>query len=226
MSDVALAAEPRTETGSGPAGRLRRAGRVPAVVYGLDAPARAVTVARRDLEHILHSAAGTNTLVSLELDGEGILTLIRQIQRHPTRGELLHVDFVRVRRDVAVTAEVPVHLEGEAPGTREGGLLEQALFALAISAKPEVIPVAITVDVTGLGLGDQCFVRDVPVPPGVEVLTDPDELVVQVAVPRGVAAPETAEAGPGAAEAAGEPAAGTPGATTAEGDGPGEPAAG
>jgi large subunit ribosomal protein L25 len=223
MTDVALNAEPRSETGSGPAGRLRRAGRVPAVLYGLDAPARPVSVARRDVEHILHSASGANTLVALHLDGEDTLTLIRQVQRHPTRGELLHVDFVRIRRDVAVTAEVPVHLDGEAPGTRAGGILEQALFTLSISAKPADIPVALVVDVSGLDLGGQLFVRDVPAPAGVTLLADPDELVVQVAVPRGVAAAAgEAEGGAGeAAPAAGEAAAGAPGPGGPGGDEPG-----
>ena len=109
MPDVTLTAEPRTERGSGPAGRLRRTGKVPAVVYGLEADAQSVTVVGRELERILHGAGGANTLITLQLGtgGDDALALVRQIQRNPTRGDLVHVDFVRVRRDVAVSAEVP-----------------------------------------------------------------------------------------------------------------------
>src|SRR6476620_6427773 len=99
MPDVTLTAEPRTEHGSGPAGRLRRTGKVPAVVYGLDADAQSVTVVGRDLERILHGAGGANTLITLHLGtGDDALALVRQIQRNPTRGDLVHVDFVSVRR--------------------------------------------------------------------------------------------------------------------------------
>ena len=118
MPDVTLTTEPRTEQGSGPAGRLRRAGKVPGVVYGLDADPQSVTVVGRELERILHGEGGTNTLITLQLDGDDALALARQIQRHPTRGDLVHVDFVRVRRDVAVSAEVPLQTEGEPPGVR------------------------------------------------------------------------------------------------------------
>ena len=121
--DVVLQAEPRTERGSRPAGRLRRAGQVPAVVYGLGGDTLAVTVPARELDHIL--AHGVNTLITLKLDGDDQLALARQVQRHPTRGDLVHVDFVRVSTDVAIAAEVALHLVGEAVGVRDGGLLEQ-----------------------------------------------------------------------------------------------------
>src|SRR5438270_3217714 len=114
MADITLAAELRTERGSRPAGRLRRRGLVPAVIYGLGTDTRAVVVPSHELGHALAGESGANTLITLQVDGESILTLARQIQRHPTRGDLVHVDFIRIRRDVAVTAEIPVHLTGEA----------------------------------------------------------------------------------------------------------------
>ena len=148
MPDITLATEPRTLLGSRPSGRLRRQGKVPAVVYGLGTDAVSVTVPSRELQHILAGESGANTLITLDVDGESVLTLARQIHRHPTRGELVHVDFIRIRRDVAVSAEIPLHLIGEPTGVRDGGLLEQLMFNLTIEAMPGNIPVAIEIDVS------------------------------------------------------------------------------
>jgi large subunit ribosomal protein L25 len=183
--DVVLVTEPRSERGSRPAGRIRRAGRVPAVVYGRGADAVAVTVAARELNHIL--ANGVNTLITLKLDGADQLALARQVQRHPTRGDLVHVDFVRVSTDVAIAAEVAVHLLGEAAGVRDGGLLDQSVFALTVEAKPQDIPGQVEVDISALAIGDQLRVADLPLPAGVTTAVDPETLVAQVVAPRGVA---------------------------------------
>src|SRR4051794_34319304 len=98
MADIKLLAEPRAEKGSRPAGRLRRDGKVPAVVYGLGDDTVPVTVSARELGHILAGESGANTLINLQVEGDDVLTLVRQIHRHPTRGELMHVDFIRIRR--------------------------------------------------------------------------------------------------------------------------------
>jgi len=184
MPDIILAATKRSEHGSRPSGRLRRSGLVPAVVYGLGADPVPVTVPARELGHVLAGESGANTLISLDVEGESILTLTRQIQRHPTRGEFLHVDFVRIRRDTAVTAEIPVHLIGEPIGVKDGGLLEQSLFHLTIEAKPADIPVAIEIDVTELQIGDQLHVSSLPLAAGVVALHEADAVVAQVAAPR------------------------------------------
>jgi large subunit ribosomal protein L25 len=180
--DVVLQAEPRAERGSRPSGRLRRAGQVPAVVYGRGGDTLAVTVPARELNHIL--AHGVNTLITLKLDGADQLVLGRQVQRHPTRGDLVHVDFVRVSTDVAIAAEVALHLVGEAVGVRDGGLLEQAVFSVTVEAKPQDIPGEVEVDVSELAIGDQLRVSDLPLPPGVISTLDPETLVVQVSAPR------------------------------------------
>ena len=186
MSDVTLNVEPRAELGSGPAGRYRREGKVPATVYGLEADPQSVLVGARELERILHGASGANTLITLNLGEGDALALARQIQRHPTRGDLVHVDFVRIRRDIAVAADIPLHVEGEAPGAKAGGLLEQLLFSVTIEAMPGSIPNSLTVDVSELELGDQIHISDLPIPAGVTIQHDPEELVVQVAIPRGL----------------------------------------
>ena len=203
MADVILNAEPRTELGSGPAGRYRRAGLVPAVVYGLESDPISINVGERELDRLLHGASGANTLINLKLDAGDALALARQIQRHPTRGDLVHVDFVRVSRDVAVSAEVPLHIEGDAPGSREGGLLEQLLFTVTVEAMPGNIPDSLTVDISNLLLGDQLHISDLPVPSGVTLLHDAEELVVHVTIPRGLGDEEGGEGEEGEAAEAG-----------------------
>jgi large subunit ribosomal protein L25 len=192
MPDITLASEPRTELGSRPAGRLRREGKVPAVVYGLGSDTVSITVPSRELQHILAGEAGANTLINLDVDGESVLTLARQIHRHPTRGELVHVDFVRISRDVAVSAEIPIHLLGEAEGVKDGGLLEQLMFHLTIEAMPGNIPVSIEIDVSELAIGDQLRLEQVPLPEGVTTQVEVETVVAQVAAPR-VAAEEAEE---------------------------------
>ncbi len=223
-ADNTLIAEDRTVVGSRPAGRLRRAGKVPAVMYGLETDTVKVAVPSRELNHILAGESGANTLITLKMNGEEHLTLARQIQRHPTRGDLLHVDFIRVRRDVAVAAEIPVNLVGEAEGVRDGGILEQLVFTLSIEAKPEDIPPGVDMDVSALTIGDQLRIADLRLPAGVAVQQEPDELVVQIVMPRVVEEPEPEEAEEGE-EVEGEVPEGEEGeAPAAAGEGEGEAA--
>jgi large subunit ribosomal protein L25 len=220
MADATLTAEPRTGKGSRPAGRTRREGLVPAVVYGLGTDTISVSVNARELQHILSGGSGTNTLITLQLSEGSQLALARQIQRHPVKGTLLHVDFVRVRADQAIAADVPIHLEGEAEGAKRGGLLEQMMFSLTIEALPRDIPQAITHDVTAMELGDQIYVRDLVIPGNVTVTTDPDDMVVQISAPRVAEEEAPAEGAEGAeGEAAGEGGGAAP---AAESSGSGE----
>jgi large subunit ribosomal protein L25 len=220
MADVILKAEPRSSLGSRNAGRYRREGKLPAVVYGLENETLSVLVSAHDLDHALHSESGANTLITLQLDGEDdALALARQIQRHPTRNELVHVDFVRVRRDVAVTAEIPLTLEGDPQGAKEGGMLEQVLFTLTVEALPGNIPNEITVDISALGLGDQLHIANLTIPSGVDVQHEPDELVAQVSVPRGL---EDEEAEGEGEEGEGAEGEGGEGAAEASSDGGGD----
>ena len=201
MPDITLASEPRTELGSRPSGRIRRQGKVPAVVYGLGNDPVSITVPARDLSHILAGESGANTLISLSVAGDDVLTLVRQIQRHATRGDLVHVDFVRIRRDVAVSAEVPVHMVGEATGAKDGGIVEQLVFSLTVEAMPGNIPVALELDISALGIGDQLHASDLTLPEGVTTQLDAETVVVFIAAPRVATEDETAEAGEeGAAE--------------------------
>jgi large subunit ribosomal protein L25 len=215
--DIILVAEPRSERGSRPAGRLRRAGSVPAVVYGLDTETLSIKVPARELTNAL--AKGANTLITLKLDGDEALTLARQVQRDPTRGDLQHVDFIRVRTDVAVAAEVPLHLVGEPEGVKSGGIVEQLIFNLAIEAKPQDIPGEIEYDISALEIGDQVRVGELTLPPGLAVMVDADELVAQVVAPRVVEEEEPeAEEGEEGEGVEGEAAEGEGEAPSAEGE--------
>ncbi len=212
MSDVKLSVEPRTLFGSGPSGRYRREGKVPATVYGLDSDPQSVLCNGRELERILHGASGANTLITLNLGDGDALALARQIQRHATRGDLVHVDFVRISRNIAVAAEIPLHLEGEAPGARQGGLLEQLLFSVTVEAMPGNIPNELVIDVSMLELGDQIHVSDLKVAAGVEIQQEADALVAQVAIPRGLGDEEAGEGEEG--EGGDSPAAAAEGGDT------------
>jgi large subunit ribosomal protein L25 len=215
MSDITLASEPRTDFGSGPSGRLRRTGKVPAVVYGLGTDSLSISVDARELSHALSGESGANTLITLDVAGESVLTLARQVHRHPTRGEYVHVDFVRISRSIAVSAEIPVHLTGEPVGVRDGGLLEQLMFQLTVEAMPGNIPVSLEHDITGLAITDQLHVRDLALPTGVSTSADPDAVVAQVSARR-TAGGGPGEEGEGAEGAAGEAAGAEP---AGEGDG-------
>jgi large subunit ribosomal protein L25 len=220
MADATLAAQRRSAYGKGAAGRTRREGLVPAVVYGLGAENVPVTVPSRELGHMLASAAGANTLFTLKLDGTDQLALARQIQRHPVKGTLLHVDFVRVRADQTIQADVPVHLTGDAEGVGRGGVLEQFLYTVSVEAKPADVPNSLEIDISALEIGDAAHVRDLSVPSGVVIMNEADDVLAQISAPR-VAEEEVAAVEGEAAE--GE---GAPGAEGAGGEGGGESAGG
>jgi large subunit ribosomal protein L25 len=220
MPDITLVSEPRTDTGSGPSGRLRRAGKVPAVVYGLGADPVSISVPALELAHVLAGEAGANTLITLDVDGESVLTLARQIHRHPTRGEFVHVDFVRIRRDQTVSAEIPVNLHGEPKGVKDGGLLEQLMFHLTIEAKPGNIPVSLDHEIAALEIGDQVLVGAIALPDGVITPVDEAQVVAQVTARRSAAArDELGEGEVEGEEAEGGAPAASASAAESEGDG-------
>ncbi|MDQ1491699.1 MAG: large subunit ribosomal protein [Actinomycetota bacterium] len=217
MQEVTLVADVGRPVGKSAARKIRREGKVPAVVYGLGTDPEAVAVPSRELQHILGGAGGANTLINLDLSGRGELVLARQVVRHPVRHTLVHLDFIRVRRDQAVSAEVPIHLVGEAAGLRDGGMLEQSTFTLSIEAKPGDLPAGIEVDVSALGIGDSLTVGDLVLPSGVVTTQEAGDLVVHVVQPRGLDLGEEAEAPEGeAAEGAEGAEAGEGGSASAE----------
>ncbi len=205
MADTKLVAELRSDKGSRPAGRLRREGRLPGVVYGLGEDSVSVTVNAHQLGTILSSKTGANTLITLQIDGTDQLALARQIQRDAVRGSLVHVDFIRVRADQTIQAEVRIDLQGEPEGLSQGGMLEQMMHTLTVEGKPGQLPPEIVHDVSALELGEQLHVRDLAIPAGIVVVTDSEELIATISVPRGLEEEEAAaEEGEGEEGAEGE----------------------
>jgi large subunit ribosomal protein L25 len=194
MADYTLIAEGGRTTGTRPSGRLRSGGRVPAVVYGHGSAPLSISVDGRELRHALSTDAGLNQLLNLEVDGTRLLALARELQRHPVRNTVIHVDFQIVGRDEVISAEVPITLVGEAKEVEVvKGVIEQPLLSLTINATPGNIPSAIEVDITELQVGDQIRVGELGLPAGVTTDVDPDEAVVIVA-PAAVEIDETADA--------------------------------
>lgn len=209
MREVSLAAETRHGKGSAESRRLRGQGKVPGVLYGHGIEPQALTVDARSLRAALSQEAGLNALLSLDVGGSRHLAMARQLQRHPVRGTLAHVDFVVVGRDEVVSADVPVRLVGEAEDVhRQDGMIEQQLFTLQVNATPGNIPNEIDVDVSGLRVGDAVRVGDLKLPSGVTTDLDSEEPVVLATastVSAEVAAEEEAAAEEAAAEVEGEP---------------------
>ena len=205
MSEYKLAAENRSEAGKGAARRLRASGRVPAVLYGHGTKPQHLSVDARQFGQALRTDAGVNVLISLEVGRNQHLALAKEIQRHPVKGSLIHVDFIQVRRGEKVHVQVPVHLVGEAPGAREGGILDQDLYQLNVEAEVTAVPEAVEADVSGLGIGDVLRVADLKAPDGAVILDDSEASVVSVVAPTVEAEPEAEEGEEGeAAEGAEE----------------------
>jgi large subunit ribosomal protein L25 len=193
MSEYKLAAENRSEAGKGAARRLRASGRVPAVLYGHGTKPQHLSVDARQFGQALRTDAGVNVLISLEVGSDQHLALAKEIQRHPVRGSLIHVDFIQVRRGEKVHVQVPVHLVGEAPGAREGGIVDQDLYQLNVEAEVTAVPEAVDADVSGLGIGDVLRVADLKAPEGAAILDDPEASVVSVVAPTVEPEPELEE---------------------------------
>ena len=179
MAEIQLTAETGREPGSRSSKRLRREGKIPAVVYGHGADPVAIAVDARELRHALNTDAGVNALVNLSIDGSSQLTMARVLQRHPVRNTVTHVDFQVVRRDEVMSADVAFTLVGEAKDvTNNDGVVDQSLFSLTINATPSAIPAHIEVDISELTIGDAIRVGDLKLPSGVTTDTDPEEAIV------------------------------------------------
>ena len=185
MSEVTLIAESGRTTGTRPSRRLRGSGRVPAVVYGAGADAELITIERGDLRHALNTEAGRNALIRLEFDGQSFLTLVREIQRHPVRRDVTHVDFLKVDETKPVEIDVPIALVGEPTQvTVMGGMIEQRINTVRVRVRPDQIPNAIEVDVSGMRLDRSILVKDLELPEGSVMLSKPQQAVVTAELTR------------------------------------------
>lgn len=180
---VSLTAEPRTELGKGPTGRLRRTGRVPAIIYGYEVEPTAVHVDALELYHALHTEAGRNVMIRLQHDGDTTLVFARDLQIHPVRQEVVHVDFLAVDRNAQISVEVPVHLIGEDDTAEDDGVLNQVLYTVPIAVKPLDVPNYLELDVTGMAIGDVKRVEDLTLPSGADFEIEAERTVVTINAP-------------------------------------------
>jgi large subunit ribosomal protein L25 len=184
MQQETLHATKRVTSGSRPSKRLRRDGRVPGVVYGSTIEPQPVHVSARDLYAVLHTDAGLNAIIELDVEGSTVLTVAREVQRHPARGEIEHLDFIEVRMDTEIDAEVGIDYLGIPIGVRdEGGMVETIENSITISALPNAIPSSIEVDIEHLAMGDTLKVSDLPVIDGVTYAADEDAPLLIVTAP-------------------------------------------
>ena len=184
-NQVKLSARPRSLAGRNAVKQVRANGAVPAVIYGAHETPANLEVDRKALQTILSHAASEHVLVELEIAGAGNkLSLIQEVQHHPVRGDILHVDFHAVSMTETITSEVPIEPTGEAAGVKTGGgLLQQQVRALEIECLPQNLPDVLVVDVSALEIGDSIHVKDITLPQGVTAITDGDITVFLVSEP-------------------------------------------
>jgi large subunit ribosomal protein L25 len=212
MSKVVLSAKNRGKAGSSESRRLRRSGRIPAVIYGRSGQAVAIDLDAqefvRGVRHISES-----TIVKVEVDGKEYDAFVKDTQRNIVDGDILHVDFYEVESGVSLRARVSLHLHGNPVGVREGGILETPLHEIEVECLPKDLPERIDVDISGLKVNQSLHVRDIPLGEGVRLISGADQVVALVKFAKAEAAPAPAEAeaaaaaAPGAAPAAAAPAA-------------------
>ena len=204
MDEIVLTASTDRATGTRTSRRIRRDGRVPGVLYGLGAESVTIAVDWSDLRRALTTEAGVNAIIQLEVEGERHMSIVKDLQRHPVRRDVLHIDFLRIDPTRDVTVDVPIVMVGEA---REliaaDGMVDQNLFTLSVNAPPDRIPNELKIDISDLTVGDSIRVGDLALPVGVSTDMDPEEAVAVGTITRStleaIAAEEAAAA---AAEAA------------------------
>lgn len=211
-TQVKMQGAPRAEIGKGATGRLRKTGRTPAIVYGRGIEPTTVHVDALELYHALHTEAGLNVLVRLEVEGEEHLTIVREIQRHPVRGDVMHVDFQAVDRNQLIPADIPVRLHNEDSPREAGGVVNLILHTVPIHVTPLSVPSEFELDLDGMTIGDVLRVEDLAaqLPEGATFDIEDDRTVVTINAPMAEIV-ETEEEGEEAAAAGAE-------AAEAEGD--------
>ena len=189
MAENALSISIRENTGKGVARKLRAVGRIPGVCYGKQDAPISIDLDPKQLRRLLEGGdAGMNTLLDLEVVGGGALdgrtVLVRELQKDPVRGHYLHADLYTVDMEQAIEVSVPLHISGKAAGIEQGGILDQALREIEIECRPDAIPNEILVDVSALEVGQSLHVRDIELPAGVKLRSDPELSVLSVVAPQ------------------------------------------
>jgi large subunit ribosomal protein L25 len=199
-----LKAVPRSETGKNWARKMRATGRIPAVVYGHHEETRMLSVDAHELDLLFSRVHWQNAIIGLEIEGEraGVRALVREVQSHPFRGDVLHVDFQQIHAGEKVNVEIPIRLIGaaNAPGVKVGGILMNTISDLEVRCLADRIPEVIEIDVSHLEIGDSIHLREITLPEGVEALIDGERTICSVTPPTVVAAEEPTEEAAATAE--------------------------
>jgi large subunit ribosomal protein L25 len=204
MATASLSATIRNERGTGVARKLRQSGNVPAVIYGHGREPQSLAINTREVERLLGTISAGSTVIELNMDGTTARTLIREIQRHPFKRSIIHIDFQELVAGEKVTVSVPLRFTGTADGVRNsGGILEETMHQVHVRVDPSLIPDHIDVDVTPLTIGHSFHIRDLKLPEGIAILDDAGATVCVCTAPKAVEEPVAGTEV--AAEAAAEP---------------------
>jgi large subunit ribosomal protein L25 len=199
MSDTVLVAETGRPTGSAASRRLRAEGAIPAVIYGQGMEPLSISVNRRDLRLALSGGAGMNTVLDLTVDGTVYPAIVKDIQRHPVRRTVSHVDFIQINLSESITVSVPLRLVGEATDVENNnGLVDPAVDSIEVVTTPRLIPDEIVVDISSMTMDSVIRLSDIELPQGVEATGDPDTTVVTVIALRAEPTADELEATEGA----------------------------
>ena len=184
ITTVSLAAQRRDTAGKGPARQMRMVGRIPAVVYGRGRDSESLSVSAADVDKLLATHERASTIISLAIDGDSVKVLIRDVQRHPLRRDITHLDFYEIHEGESITVTVPIHLEGSPDGVRNaGGTLDQVLREVQIAVLPRHIPERLELEVTALTIGQSLHVRDLVIE-NANILTDGEMTICSIIPPR------------------------------------------
>jgi large subunit ribosomal protein L25 len=218
MSQTTLVAQSGRTTGSPASRRLRAEGHIPGVLYGHGMTPLSLSVERRDLRLALSGAAGVNTVLSLEVDGKKYPAVIKELQRHPVKRTVSHIDFLQVNMNEEITVHVPLRLEGESKAVAAaGGLVDPAVDTIEVTTTPNTMPNEFVIDITDMQPGDVIRLADIPMPQGVTANGDPEMPVVTILVTSAAEAEaDLAEAGDGEGEAGEGESGDAPAADAAE----------
>lgn len=206
MEQVKIKVQKRDGTGKQIAKSLRRQGMVPAVVYKKGEDAVSISVPEKDFIHALHTAAGENVIIALEIDkadtkNQSKTAIIKEIQNHPLKDSVLHIDFQEISLTETITVKVPIETKGEAVGVkRDGGVLEHVLWELEVECLPMDIPQKIEVDIEKLEIGKEIQIKDLILPSKIKVINNPDAIVVSIGTPMAEEVVKEAVPGEGAEE--------------------------
>ena len=214
MSQVVLTAQNRQNKGSGNARKIRRAGRIPGVIYGRSGKSISIDLDALEFTNGVKNIS-ESTIVKVEIDGKSYDAFVKDTQRNIVDGKILHVDFYEVESGVLVRARVTIQLKGNSAGVRDGGILEFPLHEIEVECMPQDLPERLEVDISDLGANQSIHVRDIPLADTIRVLSSPDQVIALVKFAKEEVVEEPAAEEAAAAEAAA--AAGTPGAAPAAG---------